>query len=144
MNVLVVDDNQDLRRLMESALTFAGHTVSQCPGGEDALRSLAHTEPLPDAVVLDVQMPVLDGWATLAQIRAEARTAGLAVVLCTVKSRSADVARGWEAGSDGYLVKPFDLDRFVRVVEEAAARDAPERIEHRNRMLADVRAQLTT
>lgn len=144
MRVLVVDDNDDLRRLMSNALEFSGHEVEERPGGDEARAYLDSVDPLPHAVVLDVQMPVVDGWDTLTAIRANPRTAHIAVVMCTVKSRAEDVARGWESGCDGYLVKPFDLDGFVREVEAAASRNLEERESHRKQMLAHVEKQLTT
>jgi twitching motility two-component system response regulator PilH len=143
VKVLVVDDNEDLRRLMSSALTYAGHQIEECPGGDEAVRYLRATTELPAAIVLDVQMPVVDGWRTLATIREDDRTSAIPVVMCTVKSRMEDVIRGWEMGCDGYLVKPFDLDGFVREVEAVAGRDQQERELVREQRLSEIAAQLT-
>ena len=60
-------------------------------------------------VILDVQMPDLDGWQVLGEIRADEALRDLAVILCTVKASPSDLTRGWEAGCDAYITKPFDI-----------------------------------
>ena len=113
LRALVVDDAADIRLLAELVLSMAGFTVVGAPSGSEALRLLASGD-LPDIVVLDVQMPDLDGWETLTRLRNDPRTATLPVVLCTVKGLPEDTLRGWALGCDGYLGKPFDISGLVR------------------------------
>ena len=82
---------------------------------------------MPDLVLLDVQMPELDGWDTLRSIRSVERLKALPVILCTVKAGSADTALGWSIGCDGYLPKPFAIDALVRAVQEVLAATPEER-----------------
>lgn len=124
--VLVVDDAADIRLLQRAVLGRCGFSVVEASGGPDALAALS-VDPLPDAVVLDVQMPVMDGWETLAAIRADPRLVGVPVIMCTVKARPADTERAWRAGCDGYLSKPFPITRLVEEVETALARSVEQR-----------------
>lgn len=124
--VLVVDDAADIRLLQRAVLDRSGFSVVEADGGPDALAALA-SEPRPDAVVLDVQMPVMDGWQTLAAIRSDPRLCDVPVILCTVKAGPTDTERAWRAGCDGYLSKPFPIARLVEEVETALARTVEQR-----------------
>ena len=124
--VLLVDDAADVRLLQRMVLEHAGFEIDEAAGGVAALEALSHS-PLPVVVVLDVQMPDMDGWVTLAAIRRHPRAADVPVVLCTVKSGPEDELRAWESGVDGYLVKPFPISQLVEEVEAVSARSGEER-----------------
>ena len=126
MKALVVDDAPDIRLLAELVLSMAGFTVTTAASGREALQRLAHND-LPDIVLLDVQMPEVDGWETLSRVRADPRTAGLPVVLCTVKGLPEDTLKGWTLGCDGYLGKPFDIGGLVDELREVLQRNADQR-----------------
>jgi len=134
---LVVDDAADIRLLADLVLSMAGFTVTAAPSGGDALALLAADE-LPDIVLLDVQMPDLDGWETLARLRSDPRTAALPVVLCTVKGRPEDTLRGWTLGCDGYMGKPFDITGLVGELNEVLRRGMDERAAVRSRRLTEL------
>ena len=124
---LVVDDATDIRLLADLVLTMAGFTVTAAASGSEALRILGGGGELPDIVLLDVQMPEVDGWETLRRLREAPRTAHLPVVLCTVKGLPEDALRGWSLGCDGYLGKPFDIGGLVEELDAVLARDVRER-----------------
>jgi len=107
LRALVVDDAPDIRLLAELVLSMAGFTVTTASSGWEALHRLSDGD-LPDVVLLDIQMPEVDGWETLSRLRSDRRTAALPVVLCTVKGLREDALKGWSLGCDGYLGKPFD------------------------------------
>jgi DNA-binding response OmpR family regulator len=136
---LVVDDAHDIRLLADLVLSMAGFTVSAASSGKEALSMLAG-EDLPDIVLLDVQMPEVDGWETLARLRADARTADLPVVLCTVKGLPEDTLRGWTLGCDGYLGKPFDIGGLVDELHGVLGRDRAEREALRRKRVAELAA----
>ena len=125
--VLLVDDAPDLRLLGRTVLASAGFTVDEAANGPEALTRLANSHDT-DVVVLDVQMPEMDGWDTLAAIRANPTTAATRVVLCTVKEHPRDQLRAWELGADGYIAKPFAVRDLVDTVSAAARRDELDRI----------------
>src|SRR5690242_17845143 len=106
-HVLVVDDEPDIRTIASFALErFAGWRVTTAASGQDAVR-LAAAEP-PDAVVLDVMMPGMDGPDTVAALRAEPATREVPVVMLTAKVRAAELDRLAALPISGVLGKPFD------------------------------------
>ncbi|HEX9712737.1 MAG TPA: response regulator [Actinomycetota bacterium] len=121
MNVLIVDDAADIRLMLRYALGHLGFSVAEAASGVEALEIL-ESEPLPDAVVLDIQMPLMDGLETLRSIRRSVRASSLPIVLCSVKSREVDLEEGWRLGCDGYVTKPFDIDDIVEAIRAAIAR----------------------
>ena len=134
---LVVDDAPDIRLLAELVLSMAGFTVTTASSGRDALCQLAGAD-LPDIVVLDVQMPEVDGWETLRCLRGDPRTADLPVVLCTVKGLPEDTLTGWSLGCDGYLSKPFDIGLLVDELQAVLRRDYAEREALRRLKIAEL------
>ena len=103
--VLVADDDPDILSLVAYRLERSGYEVITATDGADALRLvLAHR---PDLVVLDVMMPRIDGYGVTRAIRAHALTERTPVLLLTARVQEADVARGFEAGADDYVKKPF-------------------------------------
>ena len=103
--VLVADDDADILALVSFRLQRAGYDVVQAGDGEEALR-LAR-ERRPDLAVLDVMMPRLTGDEVTRQLRASEETSRIPVILLTARVQEADVARGFEAGADDYIKKPF-------------------------------------
>ncbi len=138
---LVVDDAPDIRLLADLVLTMAGFTVRAASSGSEALRMLARDD-LPDIVLLDVQMPEVDGWETLTRLRHDPRTADLPVVLCTVKGLPEDTLKGWTLGCDGYLGKPFDIGDLVEELEGVLRRDCVERDALRRAKVAELARSL--
>lgn len=141
MNVLVVDDNEDVRLVFRFLLGSEGITVNEAASGPEALESLTGGAR-PDVVVLDVQMPDLDGWDTLRALRDDPSIADTPVILCTVKGRPVDTVRGWEIGCDGYVDKPFDIEAILGEVRAVVGRNAEERVARRRAGLARARAEL--
>ena len=135
--ILVVDDTVDIRFLVRAVLEQAGHHVIEAAGGRRGLEVLAEDDPPIDLVVLDVQMPEMDGWSTLESIRADHRMALLPVILCTVKSQHEDTRRGWELGCDGFVNKPFSITELADEVGAVLGRTPAERADFRQSMLKD-------
>ena len=102
MKILVVDDDVELVGLLRFALTGAGYEVVTAFDGAQALQRLADSDP--DLVVLDVNLPVLDGFAVLERLR---RHSQVPVMMLTVRSAEADEVHGLDLGADDYLKKPF-------------------------------------
>lgn len=119
--VLVVDDAADLRELLAIALRRAGFDVVGADGGPAAASVLAAESDTIDAVVLDIQMPEVDGWEVLSRIRSEPATAELPVIVCTVKGRDHDIERVYAAGGTAYVGKPFDIVELVDTIEGVLA-----------------------
>jgi DNA-binding response OmpR family regulator len=103
--VLVADDDDDILLLVTTRLTRDGYDIVSARNGVEAL-ALAQ-EHRPRVAVLDVGMPGLDGIEVLAAIRADAELKRTRVLLLTAKAQESDVRRGYEAGADAYVKKPF-------------------------------------
>ncbi len=109
MRILVVDDEQAVRGSLERTLRFEGYEVTVAGDGVEALDRVERDRP--DAVVLDVLMPRLDGLETCRRLRA--RGDGLRVLLLTARDAVADRVTGLDVGADDYLVKPFALEELL-------------------------------
>lgn len=120
MNVLVVDDDPDIRELIAFKLEQMGHSVTSEKDGEGGLA--AAMESRPDLVLLDVMMPKLTGIEVCQKLREEASTAGIPVILITAKAQEVDVERGFAAGADDYIVKPFSPRELATRVEAVLSR----------------------
>ena len=115
--VLVSDDDDDLRALVVYRLETSGYRVVEARNGEEALD--AAFEHAPDAIVLDVMMPRLDGYEVCRRLRADERTADTPVILLTSRAQEADVTGGFAVGATDYMTKPFspgELQARVRAV----------------------------
>ena len=109
--VLVVDDDRAARDVMASALMKEGYRVISAAGGRDGLR-LAR-ERRPDAIVLDIIMPDLDGWAVLRSLKADAELCDIPVILATMLG---DRDMGVALGAAEHLTKPIDAQELLRVL----------------------------
>ena len=116
--VLVVDDDEVIRHLIEVNLTLEGFEVVTAVDGQDCLDKAALVQP--DVITLDVMMPRLDGWVTATLLRNNPETAGIKVVLITARAQEDDRNRGEQIGVDAYLTKPFDPAEMIRVVRALA------------------------
>lgn len=112
--VLVVDDQPDIRDLAVLVLQGAAYRAESCGSGDEALHRLA-ADPYA-LVLLDINMPGLDGWETLRMIRAEPETRDLPVLMFSVKSEMRDKVQGLQEGADDYIAKPFEVDELLRRV----------------------------
>ena len=119
--VLVVDDDEVIRRLIAVNLQLEGFEVSTAVDGQDCLDKVVEVNP--DVITLDVMMPRLDGWETAVRLRKSPDTAHIKVVLITARAQEDDKVRGRQVGADAYLTKPFDPNEMIRVVRELAGAD---------------------
>jgi DNA-binding response OmpR family regulator len=114
--ILVADDDDDILFLVTTRLKRDGFDVIEARSGDEAL-TLAQTRR-PDVAVLDVGMPGLDGLEVLARIRADDALRGMRVLLLTAKAQESDVRRGYDAGADAYVRKPFSPTELSGRVRE--------------------------
>ena len=133
--VLVVDDDAITRELLRGMLERAGHEVGEAEDGRAGLRELySHS---PDLVILDVEMPELDGWATLERIR---DMSDVPVLMLTRRETELERVRGLQGGADDYVVKPFGHQELVARVQ-ALLRRSGDRGEARE-TYADARIEI--
>ena len=114
-SILIADDYDDNRELLRLMLENAGYDVREARDGREFVEA-ARASP-PDLALIDLSMPVLDGWRALSELRADARTRSLPCVAVTAFAAEIDRQRALAAGFDAYVTKPFRSTDLVEVVE---------------------------
>lgn len=109
--VMIVDDEYALRELLGQMLELAGYAVIEAVHGGDALMKLEET--LPDAMILDVMMPQMDGITLCKHLRADAETADLPIIMLSGKTQKSAIEEGLAAGANCYLCKPVSFDELI-------------------------------
>ena len=117
--ILVIEDNEKNRKLVRDVLTFKGYQVIEAETGEDGVR-LAH-ERLPRLVLMDIQLPGIDGIEALHRLRADDATRGIPVIAVTASAMDRDRQKIMAAGFDGYQSKPLNVKDFVAAVQAILA-----------------------
>jgi len=108
---LIVEDDADIAQLVTRYLEKAGFTTDRAPNGRDALDAIARR--LPDAMVLDLMLPLIDGLDVCRRVRADQRTAAIPIVMLTARAEETERIVGLEIGADDYLSKPFSPNELV-------------------------------
>ena len=120
--ILIVEDNEKNRKLVRDLLTVKGYVVVETETGEEAL-TLAQSRR-PALVLMDIQLPGIDGIETLRRLRADASTASIPVVAVTASAMTQDRQKIVAAGFDGYQAKPLSVRPFLELVREVLDRPA--------------------
>ncbi len=115
--VLLVDDDPVIVRLLEVNFRLGGFQVESAFRGEEAIEKAQALHP--DAIVLDVMMPGLDGYEVCGRLRQDPELAGTPVVFLTARAQEDDVAKGYALGVVEYVTKPFDPEALVEIVRAA-------------------------
>jgi DNA-binding response OmpR family regulator len=121
MKLLVVDDDRALREVLRRALQLGGYEIALAEGGADALAQTAAAQP--DAIVLDIGLPDLDGLEVCRLLRAEGNR--VPVLMLTARDAVADRIEGLDAGADDYLVKPFERQELLARLRALLRRRPP-------------------
>ena len=116
--VLLVDDEPDNIEVVSESLEFYGMTVKTAENGQLALDTLEH-EWLPNIIMLDLSMPVMDGWATLRRLKSDPKTHGIPVLALSAHAIIGDSERAINAGFDGYMTKPISVPTLIQDLRAA-------------------------
>ncbi len=117
VSVLIVEDDRNIAELLQMYLEKEGYAVATAPDGGQGLSKFRAIHP--DLVLLDVMMPVMDGWSVCKAIRAESRTP---VIMLTAKGETDDKVAGLRAGADDYITKPFEMREVLARIEAVLRR----------------------
>jgi CheY-like chemotaxis protein len=120
MKILYVEDNDDNVFMLKSRLTRAGHTVVVATDGAQGV-AMALSER-PDVILMDLSLPVLDGWQATREIKAAADTKHIPVIALTANAMAGDREKALAAGCDDYDTKPVDLPRLLGKIKQLAER----------------------
>ena len=115
--ILVIDDDDELSDVVRQVLREAGYAVASVRHGAAALELVGHI--VPDLILLDLSMPIMDGWSFVTQYRRNGKE-GARIILLTANAHAAEIAR--TLGADGYITKPFDTDDLIGIVGRELAR----------------------
>jgi two-component system, cell cycle response regulator DivK len=121
--VLVVEDVEENRLVVRQILGRLGVTLLEAVDGREGV-ALARRE-MPDLVLMDLSLPILDGWEATRQLKADPTTAHIPVIAVTAHAMAGDEQRARDAGCDGYVAKPLDVVTFGRYVERVLMGGAP-------------------
>ena len=129
--ILIVEDEANIRELLRLYLEREGYTVIEAENGVEGIKKWKSDKP--DMLLLDVMMPVMDGWAVCREIRAES---DVPIIMLTAKGETADRVSGLEMGADDYIVKPLEMPEVIArvraVFRRMAPDDAPEKLSFDN------------
>jgi len=117
--ILVVEDDPDLRRILRLQLTSHGFAVDEAPDGAEGFAAAQRSRP--DCVILDLMMPVLDGFGFLKRIRSVTELEDIPVVIVTASEDERNRIRGFQYQADAYMNKPYDLGALVTEIERLVA-----------------------
>lgn len=115
--ILIVEDEANIRELLRLYLEREGYTVLEAENGVEGIKKWKSDKP--DMLLLDVMMPVMDGWAVCREIRAES---DVPIIMLTAKGETADRVSGLEMGADDYIVKPFEVKELLARVHAVLRR----------------------
>jgi DNA-binding response OmpR family regulator len=114
--IMIVDDQAQVRRLVEVTISSEDFSVIQCDNGETAV-ALARAER-PDLILMDIMMPgTVDGLEATRRIKAAPETKACKVIMLTAKGQVVDQEQGYEAGADAYFIKPFSPLELIQKIE---------------------------
>jgi len=116
-NILVVDDEPQIRRVLRSTLSFRGYTISEATSGEEALELVPKLKP--DLILLDVNLPGMSGVDTCREIR---RSSDAPIIMLTVRNAERDKVVALDAGADDYVTKPFGIEELLARVRASLRR----------------------
>jgi two-component system, OmpR family, KDP operon response regulator KdpE len=116
-NILVVDDEPQIRRVLRSTLSFRGYTISEVSSGEEAVELASRLKP--DLILLDVNLPGMSGIETCREIR---RSTDAPIIMLTVRSAERDKVIALDAGADDYVTKPFGIEELLARIRASLRR----------------------
>ena len=119
LKVLVADDEPALRKLLKTNMELEGYETLEASNGAEVLECVERDNP--DIILLDIMMPVMDGWEVMTALAANPEYSQK-VILVSAKASDDAQLQGWELGADEYITKPFDLDSLLQRVRDVAAR----------------------
>ena len=121
MTVLTVDDSRTMREMLRLALADVGFRVIQAEDGIHGLEVLQSAPERPQVIVTDINMPRMDGFGFIEEVRGDQRYRGIPILVLTTESDAEKKNRARMAGATGWIVKPFNPDKLVDAIRRVAA-----------------------
>ena len=131
ISVLIVEDDRNIQELLQMYLEKEGYAVTVANDGGQGLAKFRSIKP--DLVLLDVMMPVMDGWAVCKAIRTDSQTP---IIMLTAKGETDDKVTGLKSGADDYVTKPFEMKELLARIEAVLRRTGSAPVEEKSRRLS--------
>lgn len=119
-NILVAEDERDIRELINFTLTFAGHNITTVPNGAEAVEKAQEVSP--DLIMMDVRMPKMTGYEACRAMKAIDAIKDIPVVFLSAKGQDEEIQTGIDAGAIAYILKPFAPDELTKQVNDLLAK----------------------
>ena len=119
--ILTIDDSRTMRDMLRMALSGAGFKVIQAVDGVHGLEVLGAEAEAPDVIITDINMPRMDGFGVIENIRRDERHRGTPILVLTTESDATKKERARAAGATGWIVKPFNPEKLVNAIRRVAA-----------------------
>jgi len=139
-SILIADDYDDNRELLRLILESSGYTLMEARNGRECVDVARDTQP--DIALIDLSMPVLDGWSALREMRADERTRAIPCVAVTAFAAEEDRERALDAGFDDYLAKPYRAKDILEIIANLLAARATEQCATTTQSIADPTGEL--
>jgi len=114
--ILVVEDQEDNRQILRDLLGNAGYAMQEAENGEEALSAVARQRP--DLILMDIQLPILDGYEATRRLKADPGTRGIPIIVVTSYALSGDETKARESGCDAYVTKPYSPRALLAKIRE--------------------------
>ena len=134
--ILIVDDEPSMLQVLKLNLELEGHETLLAADGGTAVKRVEAEEP--DLILLDIMMPVMDGWRVLATLSMMELRHRPRIIVMTAKAGGHDLIKGVELGADEYVTKPFELDDLMTVVDQVLSRTPEEVIKRRSVLMSEL------
>lgn len=118
--ILLIEDDRALRENTEELLELSGYSVITAPNGKIGL-ALAK-EKLPDIIICDIMMPIIDGHGVLKDLSADETTRQIPFIFLSAKTEHKEICKGMDLGADDYLTKPFEEENLISAIESRLAK----------------------
>ena len=115
-HILVVEDQEDNRQILRDLLGNAGYELSEAENGQEALSAI--TRRRPDLILMDIQLPVMDGYEATRRIKSDPATTSIPIIVVTSYALSGDEGKARSAGCDAYVTKPYSPRQLLAKVKE--------------------------
>ena len=115
--ILVADDSDMMRKIARMSLLKGGHEVVEAKDGSEAVQM--STSEMPQLILLDAEMPEMDGWEASKAIKSDAKTSSIPVIMCTGNDLNEDIEEFKNSGADGFIIKPYQADALLQKVKDA-------------------------
>jgi two-component system, cell cycle response regulator DivK len=113
--ILVVEDQEDNRRILRDLLSSAGYTITEAVDGEEAV---AAAQSVPDLILMDIQLPLMDGYEATRRIKSDPRLKSIPIIVVTSYALSGDETKARAAGCDAYFSKPYSPRRLLASIRD--------------------------